>query len=431
MKIRITTALKALLTVLGIVYAFVLGYSWNNVLNPPALWHDIVHLPDRVFAASQTDTTKGMRTIDTYSDVLAKMEQRCYKPVDKLQITYAAVSGMMGGLDDPYTRFMTPSAWKAMQEDTRGDYVGVGATLDPSPLGAIIKRPLPNSPSSHAGIESGDLIVAVDGKPVAGVDIDEIIHMIRGEEGTKVQLRIQRTLSSGQHKTLEYNLVRSRVDLPTVEHRVLKADPRIGYVYITEFNEKADSMLSDALADLQKKKVRALVVDVRDNPGGLLDEAVSVAGRFLKDKSVVIVRDRSGEEQSIHTRAEDYIGHKYPIAVLINGRSASASEIVSGALQDHRAATLVGEKSFGKGLVQTLITLGDDSAIAITTQRYFTPSHRDINAKRCPDGTRVGGGLIPDVEVEQNPDYKFGDDTTDTQLKKAVEVLRKQLASGK
>lgn len=414
--------------VVTIAFAFALGFAWDSLSNPRELAAEFSTLPARLSMAAGVKPPKGsLPTIPTYSDVLDEIQRRHYQKVDPTEITYAAISGMMGALEDPYTRFMTPKAWKAMEADTRGDYVGVGATLEPSPLGAVVKRPLPDSPCIRAGVKAGDLIYAVDNRNVAGMAIDDIVRMIKGEEKTKVTLSIERKAPNGQPQQLQFTLVRATVGLPTVEYRVVKGATPIGYIYLYQFNEKAGDSVEEAVRALRKQHVQGLVLDLRDDPGGLLTQAIAVAGKFLKEKSVVIVRDRSGQEETLYTRPSDYMGTPLPMAVLINDRSASASEIVSGCLKDHHAATLVGEKSFGKGLVQTLIDLRDGSAVAITTARYFTPNHTDINHRRNADGELVGGGLQPDYAVDQNPDWIFGNDETDSQLKKAVQVLTAQI----
>jgi carboxyl-terminal processing protease len=409
---------------LAAVFAFVLGYAWQSLSDPDALVSDLSHVADRIVARSGRSPA-GIPVVETYSDTLQELQKSHYQPVNETQITYSAISGMLSGLGDPYTRFMTPEAWSAMEKETAGEYVGVGATLDPSPLGAIVKRPLPNSPCMAAGIKAGDLIIAVDTKPVAGMDIEDIVRMIRGEEGTPVTLTIERK-TNGELQTKDYRLIRARVDLPTVEYRMLNAAAgRVGYVSLSHFNEKASDALAAALSDLRSKGMTALVLDLRDDPGGLLTQAVSVAGQFLNGKSVVIVKERDKPEKTIYTEPSMYKAAPPPMVVLVNKNSASASEIVAGALKDHRVATIIGEKTFGKGLVQTLIDMRNGSAVAITTARYYTPNHTDINGKTLPSGERVGGGLVPDIEIEQSKDYVFGEDATDAQLQKALEVLAK------
>ncbi|GMV36815.1 MAG: peptidase S41 [Fimbriimonadales bacterium] len=417
--------MRTVVVLLAAVFAFVLGYAWQSLSDPDLLIRDFSHVADRLVARSGRSPA-GIPVVETYSDTLQELQKRHYQPVNETQITYSAISGMLSGLGDPYTRFMTPEAWSAMEKETAGEYVGVGATLDPSPLGAIVKRPLPNSPCMAAGIKAGDLIIAVDSKPVAGMDIEDIVRMIRGEEGTPVTLTIERR-TNGELQTKDFRLVRARVDLPTVEYRMLSgAAGRVGYVSLSHFNEKASDALAAALSDLRSKGMNALVLDLRDDPGGLLTQAVAVAGQFLNGKSVVIVKERDKPEKTIYTDPGMFRAAPPPMVVLVNKNSASASEIVAGALKDHRVATIVGEKTFGKGLVQTLIDMRNGSAVAITTARYYTPNHTDINGKTLPNGERVGGGLPPDVEVAQSKDYVFGEDATDAQLQKALEVLAKQ-----
>ncbi len=427
MKRRGSIIITAVLGMAFIGSAFVVGYSWDSLTNPPRAVAELREMPERLSLVfgPRKDTGTVLPTVQTYSDAMTQLESRHYQSVDPIKLTYSAISGMMGALNDPYTRFMPPKAWKAMEDDTRGDYVGVGATLDPSPKGAIVARPLPNSPCVRAGIRANDLIVTVDGKNVAGMDLEEIVRMIRGEEGTYVTIGIERTNNSAT-ESLSFKLQRSRVDLPTVEYRVLSGPNKIGYVSLLQFNEKATTMLEDALTELEKKGIKGLVLDVRDNPGGLLTQAIGVSSLFMDNKSVVIQKARDGKEDVSFSIPSSYKPRNYPIAVLINGRSASASEIVSGALRDHKVATLVGESSFGKGLVQSIFPLDDGESISITTARYYTPNHVDINKHKDADGKEIKG-LKPDVEVVQSKDYEFGKDETDAQLKKAVEVITSQI----
>lgn len=364
--------------------------------------------------------------VEAFQSMLAEIETHYYgKPpaVDKL--TYTSINGMLSAVGDPYTRFMDPEAFKRMQEDTSGNFTGIGALLEDAPGGVCVVRPLPNSPAERAGVRAGDIIIAVDGKSLERLSIDEAVRLIRGPRFTTVELTLRR---QGEPAPIKVTIRRDLIESPTVDVYLEDTENKIYRIWLQQFNEKAPTLVSRALSDIQKNGGRAVILDLRTNPGGLLESAVKVTSLFLPEKQVVVqIVGRRGLIEKLYSDPALYRNLKLPMVVLINGSSASASEIVAGALRDYKIALLVGEDSFGKGLVQTVIPTSQTTAVAITTAKYLTPNGYDLNAK-VVNGKRVGG-LKPDIEVKSDEDWRITDEdrSKDKQLQKALEVLRKQL----
>ncbi len=371
----------------------------------------------------------ALEPTDAFRSALAEVEAHYYgKPpaVDKL--TYTSIDGMLSALEDPYTRFMDPDAFRRMQEDTSGSFTGIGALLEDAPGGARIVRPLPDSPAKKAGLLPGDIIIAVDGKSLERIALDEAVRLIRGPRFTEVKLTIRR----GEEEPFTVTLKRDLVESPTVDVYLEDDENKIYRIWLQNFSEKAPALLDRALNQIQQEGGRAIILDLRANPGGLLDSSIEVASRFIVGEQVVVsVVGRQGLLERRYTLRGRYANLKMPMVVLINGGSASASEIVAGALRDHKVAPLIGEDSFGKGLVQTVIPTSQNTAVAITTAKYLTPNGTDLNAK-VVDGKRVGG-LKPDIEVKNPDDWRMTEDdkARDLQLKKALEVLRDKLHATK
>ena len=272
----------------------------------------------------------------------------------------------------------------------------------------IVDPPMPGSPAAAAGLQAGDIITSVDGRPLAGLTVDQAAELIRGPVGTEVDLGIRRG-----EETLEVTLVRDHIPIISVRSQMLEEESGIGYLRISVFNEHTGQEVREALAALEKEGVRGLVLDLRRNPGGILKVAVEVAGLFLPaGEPVLHVRGRDGEEQSITTFDEPLCPH-LPMVVLVDGGSASAAEILAGALQDTGRASLVGTRTFGKGSVQTIYPLGDDGAVRLTTALYITAGGHFIDKE----------GIQPDVTVEYKPEAEG-----DEQLEAAVEILRESLS---
>ncbi|WP_183752761.1 S41 family peptidase [Pseudochelatococcus contaminans] len=341
-----------------------------------------------------TSTSAVAASVDTYrqltffGDVFDKVRGDYVESPDERKLVEAAVSGMLSSLD-PHSSYMDAKSYRDMQVQTRGSFGGLGLEVTMEDGLVKVVSPIDETPAARAGVLANDLIVAIDGEQVQGLTINQAVEKMRGAVGSEVTLKIQRT---GRAEPLELKLKRDVIRIRSV--RFEKKDD-VGYLRITQFNEQTFDNLTNAVEQLLKEipadKLKGFVVDVRNNPGGVLDQAVLVSDAFLERGEIVSTRGRNIEEaQRFNARAGDITKGK-PIVVLINGGSASASEIVAGALQDHKRATLIGTRSFGKGSVQTIIPLGQNGALRLTTARYYTPSGRSIQAK----------GIDPDFIIEE------------------------------
>ncbi len=318
-------------------------------------------------------------------------------PVETLMA--GSIKGMVNSLNDPHSVYMDAKMFKEFMIETEGSFGGVGIVIGTKDKQLIVVAPIEGTPGEQAGIKSGDQIVKIDGQDTKDLALDEAVNKIRGPEGSQVVLTIKR----GQ-ETQDYALTRSNIQIKTVAGKML--DNNIGYIRISMFNENTGNDFVRKLQELEKQGMKAIVLDLRDNPGGLLDESVKVASQLVPKGPVVSVVTRDGRRE---THSSNLEAPKYPLAVLVNGGSASASEIVAGAVQDTGVGTLIGTKTYGKGSVQTVIRLDEGSAIKLTIAKYLTPKDRSIN----------GVGIEPDIKVEL-PETK----DKDVQLDKALEILK-------
>lgn len=371
--------------------------------------------------------------VEDYKAVLALIQKNYYGKVvdakEKRKLTYEALRGLLAGLRDPFTTFLDPEEWNQMQSTTRGNFEGIGAVLTQEGAEIKIEEPFENSPAEKAGVKPDDVIVRVDGTPVLGKTVTDVVKLIKGKAGTPVRLTIVRGKTEKQ-----ITITRARVEPPVVKAFMQDTTNKIGYIQLKEFNEKSAEQLQQAFADLKQQGMKALIFDLRGNPGGLLDTAIQVASMFIPRDTkpelknvVVYIHEGSGQENRKVLRGSQYIEGNIPLTVLVNDGSASASEIVSGAIKDYGIATIIGERTYGKGRVQTLYPLPDDSALRLTTALYFPPKHIDINYKHDDEGNRIPntGGILPDIEVKQPDAWKgFKDRDNDLQMKKATELLR-------
>ena len=297
---------------------------------------------------------------------------------------YEAIRGMLGSLDDPYTRFLDPREFKEMQIDTSGELSGVGIqlSLDKETKNLVVVSPIEGSPASRAGVQPKDVIVAIDGKSTKGMSTEDAVKLIRGQAGTSVTLTLKR-----KAQALEVPLTRERIELHAVDHQInTSADGvKVGYIRLKQFNATATKDMRQAVNDLEEKGAQGYVLDLRSNPGGLLMASVEIARQWLNEGTIVSTKTRDGIQDV--KRANGRALTSKPMVVLVNEGSASASEILSGALQDNNRAVLVGQKTFGKGLVQSVRGLSDGSGMTVTIAKYLTPSGRDIHKY----------GIAPDV----------------------------------
>lgn len=328
-------------------------------------------------------------SIELFTDVMAIVKKSYVEEVDTKKLIYGAINGMLSSLD-PHSSFMPPDTYKEMKIDTKGAFGGLGIEISIKEGVLTVISPIEDTPAFKAGIKSGDQILKIDEKFTKDLNINDAVKRMRGLKGTKVILTIMR---DGFDKPKEFPLVRDIIQVKSVRSAMM--DGGYGYVRIAQFQEKTDEDLGKALKALKeqnKGELKGLVLDMRNDPGGLLDQAVRVADHFVPEGQMIVYTEGREKDSKMQFTAKK--GGKesaYPIVVLINGGSASASEIVAGALQDHKRAIIMGTQSFGKGSVQTIIPLSDDSGLRLTTARYFTPKGRSIQAK----------GITPDIVVER------------------------------
>jgi carboxyl-terminal processing protease len=324
-------------------------------------------------------------------------------PMDTLMT--GAIKGMVASLGDPHSVYMDSKLYKEFMIETAGSFGGVGIVIGVKDKLLTVVSPIEGTPGEKAGIKSGDKIVKIDNQETKDMALDEAVNKIRGPEGTQVTLTIVR----GSEAPRDYALTRSNIQIKTVAGKILPDN--IGYIRISMFNENTAADFIRTYQDLEKQGMKGIILDLRDNPGGLLEESVKVAGSFVPRGPVVSVVARDGTRE---THSSNLEAVKYPAVVLVNGGSASASEIVAGAIQDTGSGTLVGTKTYGKGSIQTLVRLGNGDAVKLTIAKYLTPNDRSIN----------GIGIEPDVAVEMPESRQPGEDV---QLDKAVEIIKSKL----
>lgn len=349
------------------------------------------------------------------------VENRSYQSMDQ---AYEAIREMLEKIQDPYTRFMNPEEFRNMQIDTSGELTGVGIQLaqDEETKQLIVIAPIEDTPAFRVGIQARDVILKINGQSTEGMDINQAVNLIRGPVGTEVVLTIQRNNEPAK----DYRIRRDRIEIHPVRYSVRESEMgKIGYIRLNQFNANATEEMRQAIKDLESQKVTGYILDLRSNPGGLLYSSVEIARMWLSSGTIVSTVNRRGEmdRQEASGRA---LTDK-PLVVLVDGGSASASEILSGALQDNGRAVVVGTKTFGKGLVQSVRGLGDGSGLAVTIAKYLTPNGTDINHE----------GIHPDIEIEMTEQAKeaIKKDRTligtevDTQYAKALSVLKEEIAA--
>ena len=343
-----------------------------------------------VGSAARAAVSDTYRELNLFGDVFERVRADYVEKPEDSKLVESAINGMLAGLD-PHSSYMDPKSFRDMQVQTRGEFGGLGIEVTMEEGLVKVVAPIDETPAAKAGVRANDVITHLDDEAVQGLTLNQAVDKMRGPVNTKIKLTIMR---KGADKPIEVSIVRDIIRVKSVRWHPEGSD--IGYIRVTQFNEQTTDGLKAAINDLNSQlgvdKVKGYVLDLRNNPGGLLDQAISVSDTFLEKGEIVSTRGRNPEEtQRFNARPGDLIKGK-PLIVLVNGGSASASEIVAGALQDHKRATLIGTRSFGKGSVQTIIPLGaGNGALRLTTARYYTPSGRSIQAK----------GISPDIEVLQ------------------------------
>ncbi|WP_428685871.1 S41 family peptidase [Reyranella sp.] len=336
--------------------------------------------------AAGGDKSELYQQLNLFGDVLERIRRDYVEPVEEKQLIENAINGMLSALD-PHSSYMNPKSYKDMQVQTKGEFGGLGieVTMDNGVIKVV--SPIDDTPASKAGIQPGDLIFALDGEPVQGLTLQEAVEKMRGKVGAPIKVSIRR----GAKDPFDVTLTRETIKVKPVKFRLEGGD--IGYIRVTSFTEQTTPGVLDAVEKLKKEagnKLKGYIIDLRNNPGGLLDQAIAMSDAFLDKGEIVSVKARKNDDvQRWNAKPGDVAGG-LPIVVLMNGGSASASEIVAGALQDHRRAIILGTRSFGKGSVQTIMQVTGGGAIRLTTALYFTPSGRSIQKE----------GIKPDIEVE-------------------------------
>ena len=330
---------------------------------------------------------------------------------DMTKVEDGIYAGMMNGLGDPYTVYYTKEEYKALNEDTEGKYSGIGAMVSQNPNTKIITivKIFDNSPANDAGLQVGDIIYKIDGEEVAGTDMDILVKTkIRGEEGTSFKMTV---LRGDDRKEVELDLTRRSIEVETVAGKML--DNNIGYIAVSQFDAVTSEQFKSNIESLQSQGMKKLIVDLRGNPGGLLDQVVDMLDYILPEGLVLYTEDKYGEREEYYSDGSHEL--KIPMVVLVNENSASASEVFTATFRDFEWGKVVGKTTFGKGIVQNVLPLGDGTAVKITTQHYYPPSGYDLHKV----------GIKPDIEVDLNEGAKIGTDS-DNQLSTAIDILKNE-----
>ena len=382
-------------------------------------------------AASEPADTEIQGSLRQFSKILATVEDHYAEELDADDAMFQGAIPRMLRMLDPHSSFFSPEAFKQLRDDQKGHYAGVGMQIGHRSGDTVVMAPFPRTPAYKAGLRPGDVIVEVDDENVEGMEVIDVARRLRGKVNTKVKIGIERR---GSQDLLEFTVTRARIPRPSIP-TAFEVRPGIGFVRIDTFNENTGRELDRALAKLKPQGLQGLILDLRGNRGGLLSEGVRVSDRFLEKGQTIVSHHGRSSRERLYTVRKGHGGNVYPMVVMVNCNSASASEIVAGALQDHDRALIVGYSTFGKGLVQTVYTLSQQSGLALTTARYYTPSGRLIQRRYdgismleyysnpCSEGYRpqkedvrltdkgrrvfAGGGITPDIELEERRTNDF------------------------
>ncbi len=355
--------------------------------------------------------------LEKINELIGYINLYFYEDIETDSLAEGIYSGLMAGVDDKYTEYYTAEEYADLQISATQNYYGIGAALlqDKETMTVTISHVYEGSPAEDAGLKDNDMIVMVEDIEAVSMELSELVTHIRGEEGTTVHLQVYR---EGETDYLEFDVLRANIDLPTVEYKLLGEN--IGYIHILDFGAPTIAQFEEAVDELKAQGMQAMLLDVRDNPGGMVNAVTGILDDILPKGTVVYTEDKYGKKQEYTSDDEKQMN--YPTAVLINGNSASASEILAGAIRDFEYGTLIGTKTYGKGVVQSIIPLEDGDAIKLTTARYFTPKGENIH----------GTGIEPEIELEfdyQGDTDKEYDELMDNQVQKAMEVLEKEISA--
>jgi len=353
--------------------------------------------------------TNIYQKIDLFGEVLEKINKEYVDEIDQSDSMDSAINGLLQSLD-PYSAYMSPEIFNEMQTETSGEFGGLGIEVGMESGVVKVISPIDDSPASKAGIKAGDYIIKIDNTQVQGKSLSEAVDLMRGPVGSSINLTIRRV---GQKKAINFNIVREIIEIRSVRSELLKKN--IGYIRLTSFNENSSEQIKDQIKKFEKKKnVSSYILDLRNNPGGLLSQAIKVSDFFLNDGEIVSTKSRkASENRKWFAKKGDLIDGK-TLLVLINYGSASASEIVAGALKDHKRAIIIGENSYGKGSVQSIIPLKNKGALRLTVSKYYLPSGKSISEV----------GVSPDIEINEDSDEFRIKTETDNQLNYALKLLK-------
>jgi len=361
-----------------------------------------------IFQKSFSDNSEIYKKIDLFGEVLEKINDEYVDEIDQSQSMDAAINGLLQSLD-PYSAYMTPESFESMQTETSGEFGGLGIEVGMEAGVVKVISPIDNTPASKAGLKAGDYIVKINDTQVQGKSLTEAVELMRGPVGSSIEITVRRR---GEKKALIFNITREIIEVQSVKFELLENN--IGYIRLTSFNENSSSQVKEKIEKLNNnKKLKGYILDLRNNPGGLLSQAIKISDFFLENGEIVSTKSRQPSENRKWFAKKGDLTNGKTVLVLINYGSASAAEIVAGALKDHKRAIIVGENSYGKGSVQSIIPLKNRGAIRLTIAKYYLPSGKSISEV----------GVTPDIEVvEGSDDFKINSET-DNQLNFAIKLL--------
>ena len=360
-------------------------------------------------AYSNTASDKLYEKIDLFGEVLEKIKQEYVDEVDQADVMDSAINGVLQSLD-PYSAYMSPELFKSMQTESKGEFGGLGIEIGMEAGVVKVISPIADTPAEKAGIKAGDYIVRINNQQVQGKTLMEAVKLMRGPVGSNIELTVRR---KEVKKSLTFKIQRQIIEVKSVETKILGDQKNIGYIKLKSFNENSDKQLIQKIENYEKQKLIGYIIDLRNNPGGLLNQAVAITDFFLEKGEIVSTKGRRiSETRKFFARSGDGIKGK-PVIVLINNGSASASEIFAGALKDHKRAIILGENSYGKGSVQSIIPLNNGGGIRLTISKYYLPSGKSISEV----------GVSPDIVVEEQSQFELDSDK-DNQLKYAIRLFQ-------
>ncbi len=397
---------------IGVIATLIIGWTGINIACLAT--NSQILITGKEGSASTGNSVLNSKVVSKINELTAYMNLYYYDEMDDTALQDGLYEGLLEGLGDKYSVYYNAEDYQASQVSTTGQYYGIGAGLsqDKDTMVVTINKIYEGTPSDTAGLLKDDVIISVEDTDATSMEVSELVKLIRGEKGTTVHLEVYRPSTN---EYLSFDVERQDITLPSVSHKMLESN--IGYVHIDSFETKTATQFEEAISDLQNQGMSALIIDVRYNPGGMVTSVVKILDDILPEGTVVYTEDKNGNRQDYTSSGDTYLD--YPMAVLINGDSASAAEILAGAIKDYNYGTLIGTTTFGKGIVQTIFPLEDGDAVKLTTAKYFTPNGNYIH----------GVGIEPDIELEYeylDKEATSYDEANDNQILKAIEVLKEK-----